>query len=163
MNTARGPVRRVRPQDIGGTSSPRVSGVREPLPRARPGRAEPAAGDTAEGDAGPRVPGTLRRTGPRLPRHRAWPRLLVLLLALLVPGSPAEVSATPVAAAELVEYDALDTVLRPPARGAHRPAVPLRPAPLTGPAPGVPESRPLPAPPRPPYALRALRTVVLRC
>jgi hypothetical protein len=89
--------------------------------------------------------------------------MLVLLLAVLLPGAPADVSAIPVAAAENVEYDALDPVLRPPARGARRPVVPLRPTRLPGPAPGGTVSRPLPAPPGPPYALRVLRTVVLRC
>ncbi|MEU9270525.1 hypothetical protein AB0E04_34480 [Streptomyces sp. NPDC048251] len=95
----------------------------------------------------------------RLPRSRTWLRTLVLLLALLVPGATAEVSATPVAAAELAEYDVLDTALRP-APCAHRPAAPLRPAALPAPAPGVPADPPRPAPHRPSYALR---TVVLRC
>ncbi|MEU9437895.1 hypothetical protein [Streptomyces sp. NPDC048252] len=98
----------------------------------------------------------------RLPRSRTWLRTLVLLLALLVPGATAEVSATPVAAAELAEYDVLDTALRP-APCAHRPAAPLRPAALPAPAPGVPVDPPRPAPHRPSYALHALRTVVLRC
>jgi hypothetical protein len=97
-----------------------------------------------------------------LSRGRIRLRALVLLLVVLVPGAPAEVSATPVAAAEIVEYDLLDTPQRPPARGAHRPVAPLRPAPLPDPAPGAPEGRPLLAP-RPPYPLRVLRTVVLRC
>ncbi|WP_329218883.1 hypothetical protein OG352_21005 [Streptomyces sp. NBC_01485] len=96
------------------------------------------------------------------PRSRAWLRVLVMLLALLVPGAPAEVSAKPVAAAEFAEYDVVEPVLRP-APCAHRPAAPLRPAPLPAPAPGVPADRPLPAPPSPSYALHVLRTVVLRC
>ncbi|WP_405645832.1 hypothetical protein [Streptomyces sp. NBC_00019] len=97
---------------------------------------------------------------------RTWLRAFVLLLALLVPGGHAGAHAanavTPVAG-EVAEYDVLDTALRPPARAAHRPVVPLRPAPRPAPAPGVPAGRPLPAPPRPPYALHTLRSVVLRC
>ncbi|MEV2210534.1 hypothetical protein AB0H86_03300 [Streptomyces sp. NPDC050997] len=102
-------------------------------------------------------------TARGLPRSRAWLRVLVLLLAVLVPGTPAEVSAAPGVSVEIVEYDVLDTALRPPARDAHRPAVPPRRAPDLGPAPAVPRGRPQPAPPKPPYALHALRTVVLRC
>ncbi|MFE3855703.1 hypothetical protein ACFXPN_31780 [Streptomyces griseorubiginosus] len=101
----------------------------------------------------------------RLP-HRLGPlHALVLLLVLLVPGAPAQTHAAHVVAGEVAEYDVLDTALRPPARTAHRraAAVPLRPAPLPGTAPAVAESRWLPAPPRPPYALPALRSVVLRC
>ncbi|MFF1446077.1 hypothetical protein [Streptomyces sp. NPDC058295] len=98
----------------------------------------------------------------RLPRSRTWLRTLVLLLALLVPGAAAEISAAPVAAAELAEYDVLDTALRP-APCAHRPAAPPRPAALPAPAPGVPADPPRPAPHRPSYALHVLRTVVLRC
>ncbi|MDX2680993.1 hypothetical protein [Streptomyces soliscabiei] len=94
-------------------------------------------------------------------RSHAWLRVLVVLLALLMPGAPAELSEPP-AAAGTVEYDVLDTVLRP-APCAHRPAAPLRPAPLPAPAPGDPAERPLPAPPRPSYALHTLRTVILRC
>ncbi|MCX4881962.1 MULTISPECIES: hypothetical protein [unclassified Streptomyces] len=102
-------------------------------------------------------------TARHLPRGHAWLRTLVLLLALLVPGAHAEVHATPVAAAETVGYDALDAALRPPAE-AVRPAVAvLRPAPLPAPAPATPAGRPRQAPPRPPHALPALRTVVLRC
>lgn len=91
--------------------------------------------------------------------------MLVLLLVLLVPGSPAQTHAAHVVAGEVAEHDVLDTALRAPARTAHRTAaaVPLRPAPLPGTAPGVPEGRRLPASPRPPYALPALRSVVLRC
>ncbi|MGW2049984.1 hypothetical protein ACWCPF_33110 [Streptomyces sp. NPDC001858] len=97
-------------------------------------------------------------------RSRAWLRVLAVLLALLTPGPPGELSAAPVAAAEITEYDVLDTALRPASGArAHRPAAPLRPAPLPAPAPGVPADRPRPAPPRTPYALHTLRTVVLRC
>nr|WSY53543.1 hypothetical protein OG999_27755 [Streptomyces sp. NBC_00886] len=106
-------------------------------------------------------------TARSLPRSRAWLRALVLLLALLVPGTHAEARATPLtsSAETTVEYDALDTAaaLRPPSLTVHRPAAPLRPAPGPSAAPGVPACRPLPTPPWPPYTLRALRTVVLRC
>ncbi|GCB47852.1 hypothetical protein SNL152K_5165 [Streptomyces sp. NL15-2K] len=61
------------------------------------------------------------------------------------------------------EYDALDTVLRPAARGTARPVAPLRPAPLPDAEPAAPAARPLPVTPRTPHALHALRTVVLRC
>lgn len=97
---------------------------------------------------------------------RTWLRAFVLLLALLVPGGHAGAHAatavTPIAG-ELAEYDVLDTALRPPARAAHRPVVPLRPAPRPAPAPGAPAGHPLPAPPRLPHALHTLRSVVLRC
>ena len=102
-------------------------------------------------------------TARSLPHGSAWLRVLVLLLALLVPVSHAEAHTAPVVSAELAELDVLDTVLRPSARGADRHVVPARPATLPAPVPGVPQSRPLPAPPRPPYALHTLRTVVLRC
>ncbi|MFD4556020.1 hypothetical protein ACFWP5_17170 [Streptomyces sp. NPDC058469] len=103
-----------------------------------------------------------------LPRSRARLRALVLLLALLVPGTHAEVRAMPVASSSAettIEYDVLDTAaaLRPVSLTVHRPTAPLRPAPAPSPASPGPQSRSLPAPPRPPYTLRALRTVVLRC
>ncbi|MFE2420590.1 hypothetical protein [Streptomyces hokutonensis] len=101
-----------------------------------------------------------------LPRSRAWLRALVLLLALLVPGTHAETRATPVASSveTTIEYDVLDTAaaaLRPSTPAVHRPSAPLRPAPT--PASHSPEGRPLPAPHGPSYTLRAQRTVVLRC
>ena len=104
----------------------------------------------------------------RPPRLTAWLRLLVLLLALLVPGVHAEVQAAPALTAsaegvETVEHDALDTLVRPPAGAVHRTDVPQRPAPLPDRAPARPAVRPCPAVPRPPYALPLLRTVVLRC
>ncbi|WP_369188958.1 hypothetical protein [Streptomyces sp. R08] len=107
------------------------------------------------------------RPAHRLPRSRAWLRALVLLLALLVPGTHAELRATPAASASVettVEYDVLDTAaaLRPVGPLAvRRPTAPLRPAPA--PASRAPLARSFPAPPSPPYTLRALRTVVLRC
>ncbi|MFF1722395.1 hypothetical protein [Streptomyces sviceus] len=99
------------------------------------------------------------------PCGRDWLRVLVLLLALLVPGAPVQAHAMPpVPAGEFVEYDVLDTALRPPARAVHRMVVPLRPAPRPETVPGVPACRrPLPAFPRPPSALAALRSVVMRC
>ncbi|MEW2045674.1 hypothetical protein [Streptomyces sp. NPDC005476] len=88
------------------------------------------------------------------PRSRAWLRTLVLLLALLVPGSAAEIAATaPVTAAASAEYDVLDTALRP-APCVHRPATAPRPAQLPPRAPEVSADRPRPLPHRPPYALR---------
>lgn len=99
-----------------------------------------------------------------LPRSRAWLRALVLLLALLVPGThAAEVRAAPVAssAESGVEYDVLDTAaaaLRPLSLTINRATAPLRPA--TAPTSQV---HTFPAPPWPSYILRALRTVVLRC
>lgn len=102
-----------------------------------------------------------------LPRSRVWLRALVLLLALLVPGTDAEMRAMPVASSvetNGVEYDVLEPAagaLRPSSPAVHRPSAPPRPAPA--PAPHDPEAGPLPAPPRPSYTLRARRTVVLRC
>ncbi|MFF4508304.1 hypothetical protein [Streptomyces sp. NPDC001401] len=98
-----------------------------------------------------------------LPRGHAWLRTLVLLLALLVPGTHAEVHAAPSTATEIVEFDALDAALRPPADALCRTVAALRATPLPAPAPGTPADHPLPAPPRPPHALNALRSVVLRC
>ncbi|MER6528936.1 hypothetical protein [Streptomyces sp. NPDC001508] len=97
-----------------------------------------------------------------LPHGRAWLWVLVLLLALLVPGAHAEAHATPVVAGDVVQHDDLDTALRPPSRAVPHLLVPVRPAPLALPADGIPHSRP-PAAPRSPYALRALCSVVLRC
>ncbi len=105
-------------------------------------------------------------TARSLPRSRAWLRALVLLLALLMPGTHAETRAMPVASSveTTIEYDVLDTAtaaLRPSSLAVHRPTAPLRPAPA--PASHDPEGRPLPAPHGPSYTLRAQRTVVLRC
>ncbi|MEV0908740.1 hypothetical protein [Streptomyces hokutonensis] len=104
-------------------------------------------------------------TARSLPRSRAWLRALVLLLALLVPGTHAEMRATPVASSveTTIEYDVLDTAaaLRPSSLAVHRPTAPLRPAPA--PVSHDPEDRSLPAPHGPSYTLRAQRTVVLRC
>ncbi|MGV9942210.1 hypothetical protein [Streptomyces sp. NPDC003401] len=100
-------------------------------------------------------------TARTLPRHRSWLRVLVLLLAVLVPGAPTTARApAPVAAAEIVEYDAQDAP-RPTGAAARR-AVEPRP----DPAPATARGRLLPAPPRPPHPPAAPdtpRTVVLRC
>lgn len=110
------------------------------------------------------------------PRSRAWLRVLVLLLALLVPGAHAQAHALPAVAGvsgtagtpgEVAEHDVLDTVLRPPARADRRgavrralprPGTPPKPTPCVVRADLTP-----PAPPRPPYLSHVLRTVVLRC
>ncbi|MFF4399976.1 hypothetical protein [Streptomyces sp. NPDC001480] len=104
------------------------------------------------------------------PRGRAWLRVLVLLLALAVPGAQTQAapmtSAPPgsaVASGETVEYDLLEPALRPPPCSVHRAGVPLRPASLPDPAPGHPRGRSLPPPLRPPHASHTLRSVVLRC
>ncbi|GGR75587.1 hypothetical protein GCM10010269_13520 [Streptomyces humidus] len=96
-------------------------------------------------------------------RSHGWLRVLVLLLALLAPSAPSELSAPPVAAAEIGEYDVLGAALRPAPR-AHRPAAPLGSTPRPAPAPAAATVRPLPASPATsPYTVRCLRTVVLRC
>ncbi|MET7286871.1 hypothetical protein [Streptomyces sp. NPDC005573] len=101
----------------------------------------------------------------RPPRHRTWPRLLVLLLALLVPGAHAQAQAAPAltASAETTEHDTLDTLLRPPARTLHQADAPERVASLPGPAPAGAAARPHPAAPGPCSSLSLPRTVVLRC
>ncbi|MFE6282973.1 hypothetical protein [Streptomyces sp. NPDC057877] len=108
---------------------------------------------------------------PRPARRRAWPRVLVLLLVLCVPGAHAGAQAAPSVTVAAVgegaggagglaaEGDPLDTVLRGPGRGAHRPVVPRRP--VRPPDPAVAHLGG--GPPQPPYALRALRCVVLIC
>ncbi|MEV6082484.1 hypothetical protein [Streptomyces parvulus] len=89
----------------------------------------------------------------------AWLRVLVLLLALVVPCAHAAAEAVPVttvSAGAVGEYDQVDSALRTPVRGARR-AVPvvrrtvrrIRSAPS---APAVPRSR-----------ARGRRSVVLRC
>ncbi|MER6535213.1 hypothetical protein ACWDE0_14410 [Streptomyces sp. 900105755] len=108
-------------------------------------------------------------TGRRPRSGPAWPRVLVLLLALLLAGVPtaaeALAAAAPAVSAETVEHDVADIPLRPPARPVDRADVPQRPAPLPDPAPAGPADRhrPCPTAPRPPYATPLLRTVVLRC
>ncbi|MBL1083379.1 hypothetical protein JK359_15530 [Streptomyces actinomycinicus] len=98
-------------------------------------------------------------------RGRTWPRVLVLLLALWVPGAHVQAQAAPAFAvtAQSAEHDVLDVLLRPPARTVHRADVPDRPAPLPRPAPGRPAARQRAGAPRLPYTAPLLRTVVLRC
>jgi hypothetical protein len=98
-------------------------------------------------------------------RSRTWLRVLVLLLALLVPGAHAQAHALPpvAAAAEIAEQDVPDTALRPVARAERRTAVRQRPGPSQGPATGTPAGTRRCAPPRPSYVPHILRTVVLRC
>ncbi|QFR02743.1 hypothetical protein F9278_23000 [Streptomyces phaeolivaceus] len=103
--------------------------------------------------------------------------LTVALLALLAPlthttthgahALPPALSGEPPTA----EYDLLETAPRPPTRHTPRPAAPPRPtvaaSPHTPPAPSHRRHRlraaPRPRPSHPPYALHALRSVVLRC
>ncbi|QCD60672.1 hypothetical protein CEB94_19825 [Streptomyces hawaiiensis] len=93
--------------------------------------------------------------------------MLVLLLALLVPGAHAEAHTGPTATVSgestTVECDLLDTALRPPARGSRRTAVPPAPAPLQGPGPASTARHPVPVPASPPHDPRPLRSEVLRC
>ncbi|MFF9116197.1 hypothetical protein ACF09Y_11425 [Streptomyces massasporeus] len=105
---------------------------------------------------------------PRSPRRHAWLRVLVLLLALLVPGAHAEAhtgwTAGVSGESTTVECDLLDTALRPPARAARRTAaVPLSPATVPGPGPASTAQHPVPVPPNPPLDPRPLRSEVLRC
>ncbi|MFJ5260519.1 hypothetical protein ACIQAC_08630 [Streptomyces sp. NPDC088387] len=105
----------------------------------------------------------------RTPARHGWLRIAVLLLALLVPGAHTGTHALPVALAagensgQVAECDVLDTVVRPTARAARRPAAPRRPAPPPANGPARPAHSTHPAPPRPPYTPRCLRSVVLRC
>ncbi|MFI8888761.1 hypothetical protein [Streptomyces paradoxus] len=102
---------------------------------------------------------------PRGPRRHLWLRVLVLLLALLVPGAHAEALTGPTATVSgestTVECDLSDTALRAPARGVRRTAAPPAPAPL--PEPAYTARRPVPVPANPPYDPRPLCSEVLRC
>ncbi|MFB8771916.1 hypothetical protein [Streptomyces broussonetiae] len=107
---------------------------------------------------------------PRPARRHAWLRVLVLLLALCVPGTHAEAPTTPPVAVSVpggeggglgTETDSSDPALRAPGRAADRPVVRRRPARPPLPAPGR-DSRGA-VPPSPPYGLRSLRCVVLIC
>ncbi|MFI9250762.1 hypothetical protein [Streptomyces sp. NPDC053069] len=106
----------------------------------------------------------MSRTASR-PRSRTWLRVLVLLLALWVPGVHAQVQAAPAlgVSAETFEHDVFDILVRPPARAVHLADVPERPAPLADPAPVRPTARTRPAAPRVAYPSSLPRTVVLRC
>ncbi|MDG9710182.1 hypothetical protein [Streptomyces sp. DH10] len=113
-------------------------------------------------------PAPAPRPAPRGTRRNTWVRVLVLLLALLVPGAHAEARTGPAATVSgestAVECDVLDTALRPPARGARRAVVPLRPTPLPGPEPAYAAPLPAPVPPARRYDdPRPLRSEVLRC
>ncbi|MFF3373323.1 hypothetical protein ACFYXF_10265 [Streptomyces sp. NPDC002680] len=102
---------------------------------------------------------------PYAARRAVRLRVLVLLLALLVPGTAAHCGAAEsvVTSGTAAEYDVHDTAARPPGRYGHRPVVPLRPAPRPPSArhPVATAGHPLPVPPRP--MPPALRSVVLRC
>ncbi|MFE7897951.1 hypothetical protein ACFU3E_10595 [Streptomyces sp. NPDC057424] len=104
---------------------------------------------------------------PRRPLRHAWPRVLVLLLVLLVPGAHAEAHTGPATTmsgeSTTVECDLLDPALRPPPRGSRRTAVPLSPAPFRNPGPAHTAQHPVPVPPDPPHDPRPLRSEVLRC
>ncbi|AGS70514.1 hypothetical protein [Streptomyces collinus] len=103
---------------------------------------------------------------PGLPRTRTWLRVLVLLLALWVPGAhvQATTAPAPAASAGAAEHDVLDSLLRPPARALHQPGAADRAAPPADPpVPARPAPGPRPAVPLPPSAVPLLRTVVLRC
>ncbi|MFH9009203.1 hypothetical protein ACH4E5_38950 [Streptomyces afghaniensis] len=107
------------------------------------------------------------RPALRATRRSTWPRVLVLLLALLVPGAHAEAHAGPTAVisaeSTAVECDVLDTALRPPARGARRTAVPLRPTPLPSSGSAYTAPHPVRVPPGPRHDPRPLCSEVLRC
>ncbi|MGP2439205.1 hypothetical protein [Streptomyces sp. JW3] len=106
-------------------------------------------------------------------RRRAWARVLVLLLALLVPGTYAQAQAGPPAAVTgdtgggtAAEYDLLDSALRAPARATRRGAAPRRPAPRPPrtPRPTASPAARCAAPALPPPSFRhPARSVVLRC
>ncbi|WP_369029004.1 hypothetical protein [Streptomyces adonidis] len=102
---------------------------------------------------------------PYAARRAVWFRVLVLLLALLVPGTAAHCGAAEsvVMGSAAAEYDVHDTAVRPPGRYGHRHVVPLRPAPRPPSArhPMATAGHPFPVPPRP--MPRAPRSVVLRC
>lgn len=97
---------------------------------------------------------------PHAPTARtAWLRVLVLLLALVVPCANATAEAVPVttvAAGAVGEYDQVDTALRTPVRGARRAAPVVRRT--------VRRTRSAPSAPAVPHSrARAPRSVVLRC
>ncbi|MGW0610231.1 hypothetical protein [Streptomyces sp. NPDC002788] len=104
---------------------------------------------------------------PRVPRRPAWLRVLVLLLALLVPGAHAEAHTGPPATVSgestTVVCDLLDTAPRPSPRGSRRTAVAPRPAPPPGPGPAHTTRSPVPVRRDPPPDPRPPRSEVLRC
>ncbi|MEU1849177.1 hypothetical protein ABZ499_07785 [Streptomyces sp. NPDC019990] len=109
------------------------------------------------------------RPGPRGTRPSAWPRVLVLLLALLAgagaacPEAYTEPTATVSGESTAVAYDAFDAALRPPARSARRTPVPMRPVPPPCPGPAYAAPTAVPVPPGPSVDPRPLRSEVLRC
>ncbi|MFD4571511.1 hypothetical protein ACFWNK_00670 [Streptomyces sp. NPDC058417] len=107
----------------------------------------------------------MRSTARLLPRGRSWLRVLVLLLAVLLPTAPTGAAASAPAAAEIVEYDVSDTAARPAPAVRRTAAVrPCHTRPVLAAPPGGAPPRPVrPSAPRPPYVLDVLRAVVLRC
>ncbi|WP_199837324.1 hypothetical protein [Streptomyces caniscabiei] len=117
---------------------------------------------------------TPRVRARRYARRRTWLRVLALTVALLVPtahaATHAAASLPPTASSELptTECDLLGNAPRPQARHTLRPSAPPRSPSSVSPVP-TPATRHdspcLPARPwpRPPCALHALRSVVLRC
>ncbi|MCF2126747.1 hypothetical protein L1I79_09865 [Strepomyces sp. STD 3.1] len=92
----------------------------------------------------------------------AWLRVLVLLLALIVPCAHATAETVPtvtVAAGAVGEYDQADSALRAPVRGERR-AGPQRPV-VRRAAQRARFARPVPA--VPPSRAHGPRSVVLRC
>ncbi|EGX56226.1 hypothetical protein SZN_29013 [Streptomyces zinciresistens K42] len=109
-------------------------------------------------------------TARRLPGSRTWLRVVVLLFAVLLPGTHAQAHSQHLvvgAPAEVAEHDLLDASLRAPARTGRRGVVRVAVRPRSGPPPAasrrVPVSRRACAPPREPYLPPVPRTVVLRC
>ncbi|GGZ24563.1 hypothetical protein [Streptomyces poonensis] len=108
---------------------------------------------------------------PRTVRRCVWPRVLLLLLALLLPAAHAGAATAPAVAVttETADQDALESTARFPARQvcrAHRPTAarrPVPPAPPAHPRRQDAERAPLLLPPPAPYALLIRRSVVLRC
>ncbi|MGW3985804.1 hypothetical protein [Streptomyces sp. NPDC004830] len=105
----------------------------------------------------------------RGPRRPVWPRVLVLLLALLLPGAHATAPGGPVAVtvageSTTAEADVLDTVLRPSARTTRRTEAAPRRAPLPAASRPAHPARPAaPGPAHPPHVPRPPRSWVLRC
>ncbi|QNP71762.1 hypothetical protein IAG44_21575 [Streptomyces roseirectus] len=98
-----------------------------------------------------------------LSRGRTWLRALAVVLALLVPGEACTVPCVAMAV-ESVEYDVVDSGLRPSAAPVERAVTVLRPAALPEVPAGVPEQVQERFPEtRVPPALSAVRCVVLRC
>ncbi|MET7377676.1 hypothetical protein ABZT08_02420 [Streptomyces sp. NPDC005526] len=105
----------------------------------------------------------------RAARRHVCRRVLLLLLALLVPGVRAEADAVAVVTVAgapgggAAEQDVLDAAPRPGVYGGDRAAVPSRPAAPEHAAPEHAAALPAAAPPSPSPRLHALRCVVPRC